>query len=313
MSEVEMQAKELASARLGAKLQRAERQDLKARLRDLDLEDLRKEVSRLESLAGHQAYKASGTSDAAVHGMLQRRQDELAVAREVLHARTLGADDDSFGAALLIQCQIRKCLARIEMSKRRSRRKADFSDQLTQDDINESALLIQGQMRRRLARNELGRRRQRRAQGLDPCGTGSAPDARGGGGSPHPPAARLASPAPGTGDVLSALSDAAGSGTRSIPLQTAGGSLVPAFRVQDVSDVPITDNELRSIFDKIDLNGNGWIDKKEFKEFYRDLESYGIEETDDELQHLLHGYNMLGDERLAYEEFAILMLKLAQR
>eukprot|EP00756_Hemistasia_phaeocysticola_P039573 Hpha_TRINITY_DN16822_c0_g22::TRINITY_DN16822_c0_g22_i1::g.149854::m.149854 len=311
-------------ARLKQKLVPDERRALKERLRQLDDEALRGEVDRLESLAQHQAYKAASSDDVAKHGLLQRRQDELAVAREVLLARSADADDDKLGAALRIQCFIRRFLAGVEARRRRNNREEGLKDRLEVHQKDESALLIQGQMRRILARKELDRRKERKVQGLDPTREGDEPDRRPAAAYRHPHPDDLMTPAPpsegGEEEVVAednytGRSDAGSpmSGTRSLPLHPSHQALLPAYSIQDVSDVPITDDELKEQFEKIDQNGNGWIDKGEFVQFYRELESYGVEETEEELAEILARYNMLGDNRLSFDEFAIIMLKLAQR
>jgi len=298
-------------ARLKQKLVPEERRALKERLRGFDNDELVAEVQRLESLASHQAYKAASSDDVAKHGLLQRRQDELAVAREVLLGRSASTDDDSIGAALRIQCQIRRCLARLETRRRRIKRDVAMKDRRDEDEKGESALLIQGQMRRKLARKELDRRKERRAQGLDPTRDGEEADRRPVS-SYGPRDCATPQPKEGAGAEV-ALSEGGLSGARSIGLDPSHQALVPGFTIQDVSDVPITDDELRVQFDRIDQNGNGWIDKKEFTVFYRELESFGMEESDEELADLLSRYKMLGDDRLSFDEFAIIMLKLAQR
>ena len=50
---------------------------------------------------------------------------------------------------------------------------------------------------------------------------------------------------------------------------------------------------------------------QEFRRFYATQEVQGV--PDLVVDELLTKYNMLGDERLSFEEFSILMLKLAQR
>eukprot|EP00760_Papus_ankaliazontas_P012535 PhM_4_TR1534/c0_g1_i1/m.420 len=80
-----------------------------------------------------------------------------------------------------------------------------------------------------------------------------------------------------------------------------------------VHHLALQDDELREEFRKYDVDGNGFIMKDEFKRLYDNLEKFGLEENPKRLNDMLSRYNLLGDDRLSFEEFAILMLKISQR
>eukprot|EP01012_Entosiphon_sulcatum_P026464 TRINITY_DN31925_c0_g1_i1.p1 TRINITY_DN31925_c0_g1~~TRINITY_DN31925_c0_g1_i1.p1 ORF type:complete len:319 (+),score=87.03 TRINITY_DN31925_c0_g1_i1:82-1038(+) len=82
---------------------------------------------------------------------------------------------------------------------------------------------------------------------------------------------------------------------------------------EDMCDSAVDEDSLRAKFDYLDVDGNGWVSKKEFKRFYASFDFAGVAEGDEEIEGILKKYNLLGDDRLSFDEFAILMLKLAQR
>eukprot|EP01006_Ploeotia_vitrea_P029308 TRINITY_DN61874_c0_g1_i1.p1 TRINITY_DN61874_c0_g1~~TRINITY_DN61874_c0_g1_i1.p1 ORF type:complete len:749 (-),score=70.73 TRINITY_DN61874_c0_g1_i1:1083-3062(-) len=81
----------------------------------------------------------------------------------------------------------------------------------------------------------------------------------------------------------------------------------------DVSNALIFDEEIQTLFDMYDKDGSGFITKGEFKELYKHLDHFGSEEPGRKVDDILAEYNMLGDDRVSYEEFAIVVLGLAKR
>ena len=75
----------------------------------------------------------------------------------------------------------------------------------------------------------------------------------------------------------------------------------------------LKEDELREEFRRFDVDGNGFITKEEFAVMYRGLETFGVQEAPDAIYTLMGRYNMLGDDRLSFDEFAILMLKISKR
>eukprot|EP01006_Ploeotia_vitrea_P047640 TRINITY_DN67145_c5_g4_i2.p1 TRINITY_DN67145_c5_g4~~TRINITY_DN67145_c5_g4_i2.p1 ORF type:complete len:1077 (+),score=78.67 TRINITY_DN67145_c5_g4_i2:54-3284(+) len=85
------------------------------------------------------------------------------------------------------------------------------------------------------------------------------------------------------------------------------------FINKDLTGSYLNERQIAELFADIDTDGNGWITKGEFRRLYDQLEKFGVEENEDIVDRVLKGYNMMGDDKLSFDEFAILMLKLAQQ
>eukprot|EP00756_Hemistasia_phaeocysticola_P063568 Hpha_TRINITY_DN7041_c0_g1::TRINITY_DN7041_c0_g1_i1::g.22852::m.22852 len=94
---------------------------------------------------------------------------------------------------------------------------------------------------------------------------------------------------------------------RELPLEDR-----PVAAQRDVSNVLLTDTELRLQFDKLDVNKNGFLGKEEFKEFLAEFDEMGLYDMVDRVDEVLADYNLLGDDKLSFDEFSIIMLKIAQ-
>eukprot|EP00662_Eupelagonemidae_sp_cell21_P033677 gene33677-21484_t len=86
---------------------------------------------------------------------------------------------------------------------------------------------------------------------------------------------------------------------------------VPAYRLHDVSHVPITERELRSEFAKLDTEGRGFIPKARMADYYHSLEMFGICETIEESGQMEY-FGNYGDS-ISFDEFAVIVLRLSQR
>eukprot|EP00999_Lentomonas_sp_LEN2_P002929 NODE_790_length_1195_cov_109.169476_g749_i0.p1 GENE.NODE_790_length_1195_cov_109.169476_g749_i0~~NODE_790_length_1195_cov_109.169476_g749_i0.p1 ORF type:complete len:322 (-),score=70.87 NODE_790_length_1195_cov_109.169476_g749_i0:120-1085(-) len=81
--------------------------------------------------------------------------------------------------------------------------------------------------------------------------------------------------------------------------------------VTNLQRLPISETMLLEEFSKYDADGNGWIMKEEFKKMYEGLENFGA--PSERIDEILKHYNMLGDDRISFQEYSILRLKVAQR
>mmetsp|Transcript_104031 Transcript_104031/g.179240 ORF Transcript_104031/g.179240 Transcript_104031/m.179240 type:complete len:319 (-) Transcript_104031:1204-2160(-) len=81
----------------------------------------------------------------------------------------------------------------------------------------------------------------------------------------------------------------------------------------DIMETAITEEQLQAKFRMLDKDGNGFLYKDEFRVFWDSCGIAGCPEREEAVDELLSRYNMMGDDRLSYEEFSILMLKMAQR
>ena len=86
-----------------------------------------------------------------------------------------------------------------------------------------------------------------------------------------------------------------------------------SYLKNDVSNVLIRDSDIRCLFDKYDKDGSGCLSRGEVKEIYNSFENYGLEEGSSKVDEILSKYGFLSDGKVSYDEFAILMLSLAQR
>ena len=80
-----------------------------------------------------------------------------------------------------------------------------------------------------------------------------------------------------------------------------------------VTPWPTTENELRNLFSHLDADNRGHLDKALFTTWYTAFENYGAEETPATVRDKLARYHSLGQDKLSYEEFAIIMLQVAVR
>eukprot|EP00658_Telonema_sp_P-2_P011749 TRINITY_DN14501_c0_g1_i1.p1 TRINITY_DN14501_c0_g1~~TRINITY_DN14501_c0_g1_i1.p1 ORF type:complete len:117 (-),score=26.67 TRINITY_DN14501_c0_g1_i1:174-524(-) len=74
----------------------------------------------------------------------------------------------------------------------------------------------------------------------------------------------------------------------------------------DVYKRQISDGQLRKEFKKYDSNNNGSLDRQEFKRAYMNMEHYGLEPTQSEVDRLFSRYG--GGDRVTFDEFCVIML-----
>eukprot|EP01012_Entosiphon_sulcatum_P056614 TRINITY_DN8030_c0_g1_i1.p1 TRINITY_DN8030_c0_g1~~TRINITY_DN8030_c0_g1_i1.p1 ORF type:complete len:335 (-),score=70.42 TRINITY_DN8030_c0_g1_i1:12-1016(-) len=86
----------------------------------------------------------------------------------------------------------------------------------------------------------------------------------------------------------------------------------PLVKQTNVAGVPTTENELRRLFEQFDADHNGLIRKQELERFCLALDSMGVDDEPKNIRKLITQFDRNGDG-LDFQEFAIIMLKLAQR
>lgn len=86
----------------------------------------------------------------------------------------------------------------------------------------------------------------------------------------------------------------------------------PVLRQSNVAGVPITNNELHRLFDHFDVDHNGVIKKEELERFCLSLDNMGVVDEPKNVRKLIDQFDKHGDG-LSFDEFAIVMLRLAQR
>lgn len=78
-------------------------------------------------------------------------------------------------------------------------------------------------------------------------------------------------------------------------------------------DVPTDEGRLRRIFGSYDVDCNGFISRREFRDQYREFEwQLGIPSTERETDRLFDSFDHARDGRLHFEEFSLLMLHRAK-
>eukprot|EP01006_Ploeotia_vitrea_P043049 TRINITY_DN66683_c4_g2_i1.p1 TRINITY_DN66683_c4_g2~~TRINITY_DN66683_c4_g2_i1.p1 ORF type:complete len:134 (-),score=28.69 TRINITY_DN66683_c4_g2_i1:65-466(-) len=68
---------------------------------------------------------------------------------------------------------------------------------------------------------------------------------------------------------------------------------------------------LWKLFKSIDKDDNNWITKDEFQYMYNAVDKMGVPDGPTSLDKIMQSYNMLDDDKLSFDEFSILMLKIA--
>eukprot|EP01062_Namystynia_karyoxenos_P011024 TRINITY_DN13931_c0_g6_i1.p1 TRINITY_DN13931_c0_g6~~TRINITY_DN13931_c0_g6_i1.p1 ORF type:complete len:493 (+),score=194.41 TRINITY_DN13931_c0_g6_i1:123-1601(+) len=98
-------------------------------------------------------------------------------------------------------------------------------------------------------------------------------------------------------------------------LRVSERPLPPRLIVRSAGGLPtgLDEERMRQEFDKYDTNGNGYLSHNELKSLYRDYESYGVQESDCEVEELIKGAGMLDDGRISFDEFCLLLLRIESR
>jgi|EP00670_Eutreptiella_braarudii_P005034 Ca2+-binding EF-hand superfamily protein len=70
----------------------------------------------------------------------------------------------------------------------------------------------------------------------------------------------------------------------------------------------LSEEELRAMFDKFDVNKNGVLDRDEFITWYREhREHFGLDPEED-IDKMYSNFNLAADETISYEKFCVIML-----
>ncbi|CUF87380.1 unnamed protein product [Bodo saltans] len=81
----------------------------------------------------------------------------------------------------------------------------------------------------------------------------------------------------------------------------------------NVGGLLITEDQLKRKFKELDIDGNGFLDRAEFRAAYLSYQSYGVAVTERELDAWMRQLDVGHGAKLYFDEFSVLMLKLAQR
>ena len=81
----------------------------------------------------------------------------------------------------------------------------------------------------------------------------------------------------------------------------------------NIGGLPVTDAKIREVFDQLDASKNGFLELSELKKWYKQFENYGLDYSDKEIDAQIRKYAKSDDGTVNYDEFACLVLALAQR
>eukprot|EP01006_Ploeotia_vitrea_P005266 TRINITY_DN116831_c0_g1_i1.p1 TRINITY_DN116831_c0_g1~~TRINITY_DN116831_c0_g1_i1.p1 ORF type:complete len:285 (+),score=35.92 TRINITY_DN116831_c0_g1_i1:51-905(+) len=70
------------------------------------------------------------------------------------------------------------------------------------------------------------------------------------------------------------------------------------------------EGKLREFFNSIDTDGNGYLEVDEMIMLYKTFDDFGLDSAESAVQKIVKQYNMLDDNKVSYDEFALLMMKL---
>ncbi|KAJ9466901.1 hypothetical protein DIPPA_24457 [Diplonema papillatum] len=80
---------------------------------------------------------------------------------------------------------------------------------------------------------------------------------------------------------------------------------------KDVSGVPHTEEELRSIFNTLDTRNEGYLKVPELKAYYAALNDFGLAASSSFVEETVQKYGSLAKGKVTFDEFCIVMLRLA--
>ena len=80
----------------------------------------------------------------------------------------------------------------------------------------------------------------------------------------------------------------------------------------NICGLMVSDDQMRREFNRLDVNGDGYLDKESFARVYKNLEHFGLSHlSQEDLDMVLRPYSNGG--RITFDEFCIVMLRLAKR
>lgn len=79
----------------------------------------------------------------------------------------------------------------------------------------------------------------------------------------------------------------------------------------NIGGLLVSDDQLRREFNRLDVNGNGFLSAADFKRVYFSMEHYGVEHSDKEIDRVLRQYGG-GCDHITFDVFCVVMLKLVQ-
>jgi hypothetical protein len=81
----------------------------------------------------------------------------------------------------------------------------------------------------------------------------------------------------------------------------------------NIGGLPVTEDQLKRKFKELDVDGNGFLLRHEFRAAFLAYQSFGLPFTEREVDDLMGKFGSGDPQHIYFDEFSILMLKLAQR
>jgi len=85
-----------------------------------------------------------------------------------------------------------------------------------------------------------------------------------------------------------------------------------AFVETSLNTLPVSDDELRTLFNKVDINGNGVLETDEMKGLLRSFESFGVVVSEKRLKWMVEETVGKGG-KVTFDAFCVMMLQLARQ
>ncbi|CCW69265.1 unnamed protein product, partial [Phytomonas sp. Hart1] len=80
----------------------------------------------------------------------------------------------------------------------------------------------------------------------------------------------------------------------------------------NIGGLPVTENRIQEIFDALDVDHSGAASIDVVKDFYTSLEHYGLVMSEKEIDGFVRKFGNTHKEALTFDEFACLILTVAQ-
>ena len=95
--------------------------------------------------------------------------------------------------------------------------------------------------------------------------------------------------------------------------QHAASPTVKPMNALDVSGVCYTEEQLRDLFDQLDTDHSGFLDKEEFRRYFLTrFDDMGVGDAAKKFDKMLSGCREMDDGMMTFDEFCVVILRLAQ-
>ncbi|KAJ9462897.1 Calmodulin [Diplonema papillatum] len=89
--------------------------------------------------------------------------------------------------------------------------------------------------------------------------------------------------------------------------------LSPDEMDNNIGGLPVTDCRLRELFNSLDVDGSGFLEKQEVRKMYSQFDNFGVDYSDREIEQQINKYAIRDDGKVDFDEFCCIILSVAQR